>query len=426
MKKVMSLLVMVIFATSISVAQNNLSEVSQTGQNNSATTEQVGDNNVSDVRQERVSGLPLTVSGLNDNEYDLYQEGSGNISKLGQNYGTSEAKINQIGDNNKLRNSKTFTNSNYLYGESEFAIQGASILELDQNGDRNEAGVNQRAKDNFADIDQTGNDNKTDVYQYSFGGVAPPAFGNEAIIEQIGNENISEVSQSGALGSSGRSNEVLVKQEGNNNNTKIYQFGNENTAKHWVYGYNNIMDIDQTGDKHAAVIDQYNYKDVDNYGNNVSVIQEGPHKNDFYAKLKGDDNIINIHQNGAWNGIRGLNAGLTGYGNLNEAFIYEGDNSKIDIKQEHNANRVYAEIRNSNGDIDVYQYSRNSAEIDVKGPNGGLLSGNSVDISQINPNRNGNPFSLEKNWVDVTQRSNNNAASASQNGWNNSASIFQK
>ena len=122
MKKLMSVLVMVIFMAGMVVAQNNQSEVAQTGDDNEATIEQLGQNNVSDLRQERRSGWPVQTSAVDGNLYELHQEGSGNVSKLGQNWGSSEAFVNQVGDNNQLTSSSTFSNSNNFYGESGFAI----------------------------------------------------------------------------------------------------------------------------------------------------------------------------------------------------------------------------------------------------------------------------------------------------------------
>ncbi len=375
MKKLTTLLFVLVFASSMAFAQSNDSDVNQQGDDNSATVQQLGISN---------------SVGLDQGVFDGYDS---NI-----------AEINQNGEENSL--------AGYSHGD---AVQGKdNYLKLDQDGDYNEAGVYQDFANSEAFIKQNGYENDAFVKQD-----APKSY---ADVDQVGDLNTADINQNGTHPEN--ENEAKVWQDGDFNTTNIGQLGDQNSAKHWVYGDDNMMNIDQTGYDNEAFVDQKNWEHNGNNYNEITVSQtnnSGGMGNEFFAKLKGDDNDVNITQNGSWNRVQGL-TGYWNYGNMGAAFKYEGDNSNIDMTQEGNQNVVFAEIHNSNGDIDVEQYNNvNQAHIDIAGPSGGLLSGNSVDITQTST---GSDFT-QSNYVDVTQRSDNNSAAVNQNGFDNTSTITQ-
>ena len=401
MKKLMSVLVMVIFMAGMVVAQNNQSEVAQTGDDNEATIEQLGQNNVSDLRQERRSGWPVVTSALDGNLYELHQEGSGNVSKLGQNWGSSEAYVNQVGDNNQLTSSSTFSNSNNYYGESGFAIQGGSVLELDQIGDENVAGINQRAKDNYADIDQVGNKNEVDVFQYSFGGVAPPAFGNDAFVQQTGDENSTVITQSGDMGSSGRSNTASVAIDGDQNTTRVDQYGNQNSA--------------------SMSVGHPNYA-PSNYMNDVKMSQTGDNNTAAFGLQMGNNNMVDIDQ--------------AGDNNWSEFSIKYGSENEANIDVDGNGNRSRISISTHWG----YMSSRNTIDL-VQDGDGNYASGdvegdrNTITVTQMGLNnrvgtswytKDGFDVYGENNTITIDQMSDGNMSLNKVTGWNNTINVSQQ
>jgi hypothetical protein len=427
MKRLVSVLIAVFFMTGMAMAQGNHSETTQEGTGNDATVEQLGAEHESYIIQDSKTNKHNTAAFGNEANVKQFN-GDDNYSLIYQNEGNGSkdayADVEQKGSENE---SEIYQGYGYY-----------NDMRLLQDGSGNWSYMKQNGSGNVATVDQLGDDNQSDVFQRggAFLDVDQDGYGNdvdahqdysyqEGDIDQIGDRNIVNLTQKSRPDPS-LGNHAEVYQEGDKNETVITQDGDNNTAKHWVYGYDNYMEFTQEGSENIAVVDQKTWKDVDNYGNQVSVYQKNSSNgagNDFYAKLKGDENIINVTQNGSWNAIRGLNASYWNYGSMSEAFKYEGDNSTIDISQHGNQNRVFADIHNSNGDIDIDQDKNvNQAVIDIQGHAGGLLSGNKVDINQFST---GSDFTMS-NFVDVTQRTNNNAAIVNQNGFTNNATIIQK
>ncbi len=426
MKRLISVLVAVLFMTGMVMAQSNTAETTQEGNGNEATVNQMGSNHESYIIQDSKTNKHNTAAFGNEATVDQFN-GSDNYSLIHQNEGNGSkdavADVDQDGSSNE---SEIFQGYGY-YNSMNLLQQGDNNWSsLEQNGSGNEAVVDQigdgnqsdafQRGGNFMNVYQSGNQNDADIHQ---------DYANQnADIDQVGDDNYANVTQKSRpkpdLG-----NDAKVDQEGNSNETSVDQDGDQNVAKHWVYGDDNNMTITQEGFDNQAVVDQASWKDVDNYGNDVTITQQNSSQgmgNEFYAKLKGDENDINVTQNGSWNRVQGL-TGYWSYGSLNEAFMYEGDNSEIDMTQDGNQNVVFAEIHNSKGDIDVEQYNNvNRARIDIAGPGGGLLSGNSVDITQTSTGSNW----TKSNFVDVTQRSNSNSAVVNQSGFTNTTTIFQK
>ncbi|MDI9421077.1 MAG: hypothetical protein QM451_02440 [Bacillota bacterium] len=114
-----------------------------------------------------------------------------------------------------------------------------------QDGNRNEAVVDQDGETNDTVITQEGNANEADVAQR---GVT-----TSALIEQLGNRNSAEVEQEGATGT-GWTHEAFITQDGNDNDAVIRQFVYYHGALGTILqvGNRNMADILQNGNQFGA------------------------------------------------------------------------------------------------------------------------------------------------------------------------------
>ena len=242
---------------------------------------------------------------------------------------------------------------------------------------------------------------------------------NEATVEQIGS-NTAEVNQISKATGPSEKNEASVMQDGQGN-----------FLDYDVKGHTNMLDADQEGPGNQAVIEQGTWHDGDfNYGNDVKVEQisygmeggdveaaEAHGGNQAYLKLKGDENDIDVKQEGTANYIGG---GMEGGGELtaesHHFFRYEGDASTIDMDQEGLGNGVLGEVHNSYGTVRTDQSGMGNFTLLSVGAESGLRFHNEIMVEQ------------EGNWnrAGISQESNANKATIHQNGMGNTSGVMQR
>ncbi|MDZ7718957.1 MAG: curlin repeat-containing protein [Balneolaceae bacterium] len=242
MKKLTTLLVMLLFTAGMAFGQNNAT-VDQNDDGNEAFIDQVGDLNTANVEQTSDVGL---------------SEGEGHF-----------ADIDQLG----LGGLGSGVN-NLATVKQDFRVTGAHATTIEQWGDDNVAHVEQvDAGNNVANILQDGIENFANVYQQ---------YWNEFDATQIGDDNkIIGVPGGGTYGFGGRAFQIAdgfsslryemdFTQDGDNNtiqagqergygSSTILQTGDWNAALSYQNGGSgDMIDIAQTGHENDAVVNQIN------------------------------------------------------------------------------------------------------------------------------------------------------------------------
>jgi len=438
MKKLMSLLVMVIFMTGMVVAQNNNATANQNGDKNSAGQTQAGSSNTATVDQNTPG------AGVIDGQTATQlQEGENNTASIEQNTWGANAEGNtavqeQYGKNNAAasktngsKNSVTqIQGANTLSADNKSSLYvggSMNVVEVHQDGMRNEAnGQLLGDDDNYVNVDQDGNDNMT-LFRVEYGdgnvvnidqvgdqntvggwgdpGVHIWGSGNDVDINQFGNQEKTEI---------GLANDARVFIEGDGNKSVIQQEGQYNQATHTMQGspvngnvaetrqdgYNNIGEITQESDNNIAYQMQDAYAPADNilvpaipYGNDPNNEAD---ENESYITQKvgtgnvaktfqfGDKNIAHVLQEGAgnileadqgiWDQRPAIGQANHGLGNMLEVKV-KGDQNQIFTVQDGLYNTMkfdlYSESDGSNNRniIDkAYQLGgENSMKVTVKG-----------------------------------------------------------
>lgn len=226
MKKLTTLLVMLLFTAGMAIGQNNEATIDQVGDDNNAEIEQIGSLNKAFVDQ-LAQGTTSGVATFSD--ADIYQDGSENFVNIDQNafFQFSNATITQEGDRNIVEG----TTSESAWVQSN----GGLTLEVLMDGDDNRL--------------------------YSLRGEAQKN-ANELYLDVIGNNNTVGAEQEGAyadLDITGDSNNVVLSQLGDNS---VY-----NTADIDVIGDGNGVNVMQTMNSNSAVVNI-------NGGGNTSTINQ--------------------------------------------------------------------------------------------------------------------------------------------------------
>ena len=212
MKKLTTLLFVLVFAGMTAFAQSNDASVDQIGNDHEADIEQIGSSNIAWVDQtDDVSG--------GDAFADILQEGANNNVNLNQRafYGfpdESHATITQIGNNN--------------------SVEGTSAT----------SAFYQNQPGGVVEVYMEGNDNtlytlRTEAQKNQ----------NEFFLDIIGNDNLVGMEQETGSG------DVVI--EGNLNDVTLSQLGNNaayNTAMVDIMGGNNGVDVMQTMDSNIATV----------------------------------------------------------------------------------------------------------------------------------------------------------------------------
>ena len=243
MKKLTTLLFMLLFAAGMAL-----------GQNNDADIDQIGSGNSSDIEQDLNFGQGHTARTL--------QDGNDNMSTIFQEQFDAEAFISQVGDDN--------------------------IADLKQAGD------------NDADVRFTGNSNILGSYSNLGSGTAFQKNGtpfttqtiNELDIDAVGNNNLFGVDQEAG-------NYAKVNLMGNRNEISLYQRDDNasadiTVADVFVDGNRNTLDINQG----ILNITTNNLSDVRIVGNdNMSTILQSTSNNVADVNVLGNGNTSSVIQN---------------------------------------------------------------------------------------------------------------------------------
>ena len=249
MKKLTFLFAMV-FAASMAMAQTNVSDVDQTGVDQTATVDQQGSLNNSYILQEDKDNV-ATVSQINSTDgktvnSDIKQTGKDNEASVKQHHngnqaGGLDAWIIQSGDHNKA-----------IQQQGPHGQMGDTYAKIDQSGDHNLAEQYQVKYGNDALIEQTGSWNTARQAQDRSLPADAEGSMNDASIFQSGWFNMAEQEQNGW------SNDVKAEQTGNGNKSSQVQNAWVSTASVLQTGSLNMAAQDQTGSLNFAKIEQGN------------------------------------------------------------------------------------------------------------------------------------------------------------------------
>ena len=390
MKRLFSLLTMVIVMTGMVMAQGNSATTSQNGNNNSATQDQTGNSNTAEVTQ----GM---FQGATDSE------------------GATAIQTQDGSENSAIIKQRDWSNPGNL-AEQEQIGEGNQAASIMYNG-ANESYQLQEGDGNWSKF-QTSNGSG------NYGETRQLGDNNEAFVKLLhSSSSTAEVMQDG------EGNQAEVEAQGENNTASMSQYGYDNEASYSVFGYGNEFTGEQDGQMNQMFINQATWYDAENYGNQITATQTG-NENLLDAKLKGDDNTLNFTQSGSFNEIIGFGG---------DPFMYEGDYSSIDIEQINDNNTVRADIKGTNQDLDVWQKSYspgNTAKIEIDAALGGGAASQSVSVMQDGTNNlsdvyiQGNGNSVEhtqpKDVEGPVIVNKDNEAYTSIWGSGNSASIYQE
>lgn len=256
MKKIIAIIITIIFCSGIVFAQINNATVTETGANNTAyidqlggtlanpnnaTITQVGDKNIADVSDMYASSLFGLLTGTNG----IIQQGVGNTGLITQtnlfSSGVSAGPIAGIGQYND-HNSATINQS----GNTAW-MQG--YVWVKQTGQNNTSLQNQeKVSYAYSHVYQTGNYNSAETQQPMDG------YNQRTNILQSGDCNTALQYQ----GSAGYTHDNLaeVTQSGDQNQSWQYQYGSSNTAKTIQSSDWNFSNLIQNGNLNDAMIEQ--------------------------------------------------------------------------------------------------------------------------------------------------------------------------
>ena len=342
MKKLTTLLVMLLFTAGMAMGQNT-ANTSQSGNGNDSTIDQVGA----------------------QNQGDTEQDGNGNDASLVQLESSNDGGIEQIGNDN-----------NSEMSQDGISNVGISVQGIDY----------PNANRNVSSLEQTGNNNRGTSFQ--FYGVE-----NESEVIQNGNQNLAFVIQGVNLAGSNQldvvnRNDAVITQNTSNSDARITQYNvNENVATvtqdggnfnngqiYQGYLFNSLETspsvandnegyIDQVGDQNSATVMQLGNNNLFNLvqtGTGNTVGEEGAvQSGSNWFKQRGDRNeFVGVNQ-----GSNGLSLalfsaaeqnngatldfdseGITGYygsfqrGNDNSIGLRQGNNDVGQIQQLGNSN----------------------------------------------------------------------------------------
>jgi hypothetical protein len=343
MKKLTTLLVMLLFTAGMAIGQNT-ANTPQSGNGNDSTIDQVGA----------------------QNQGDTEQDGNGNDASLVQLESSNDGGIQQIGnDNNSEMSQDGISNVGFsLQGFDNSSNGNRNVSSLEQTGNNNEGTSYQfYGVENESEVIQNGNQNLASVKQGSnLAGtnLFDVVNRNDAVITQNTSNSVARIRQF-----DGDDNVATVTQDGGNfNNGQIYQgyLFNSQEASPSVANDNEGY-IDQVGDQNSATVMQlggYNLFNLVQTGTGNTVGEEGALQSGYnWFKQRGDRNeFVGVNQ-----GSNGLSLalfsaaeqnngatldfdseGITGYygsfqrGNDNSIGLRQGNNDVGQIQQLGNSN----------------------------------------------------------------------------------------
>lgn len=406
MKKAITLFAAVLFMTGMVMAQSNTATTKQEGNDNTAQQSQVGQGNDAMIHQGDYKGEGGNMNVQNGGTAIQNQNGNDNVASIKQRssiWGSGNtSEQHQSGDENKAY--AIFFNSSNQSNQAQDGEGNWSKVKATGNGNKLE--TTQEGTANKAFSFMIGNEDMSKMsstYQNGEGNEAyskSKGYGNSIDIDQVGNYN--------KIGTKSWGDGLGVNIKGDMNDATVSQDGDENNAKYAVQGYNNSFTGTQTGNMNDMKVDQYNWYDVENYGNVINAEQSGE-GNNLDVLFKGDENTdVNFIQDGEYNTIKGFGNVPTTNGTPSQTFtedpfLYEGDRSSINIEQLGENNIVRGDIRGTNQDVDVNQESfspGNVSEIQINASLGSDAASQSVDVDQVGQNYSG--VLINGNGNDVT------------------------
>lgn len=241
MKKLTTLLVMMLFTAGIAIGQNTAT-VEQSDDGNEAFIDQLGDQHTANVEQTSDVGLSDGEGHFADiDQLGLGGLGSGvnNTATVKQDFrvtGSHTTTIEQWGDDN--------------VAHVEQVDAGNNVADILQDGLSNDASVYQQYWNKF-EATQDGDDNKIEGVTGSVYGFAGRAF-------QIA-DGWSSLRYEMDFTQNGNDNTIQAGQERGYGISTILQTGDWNTALSYQNGGSgDMIDITQTGNQNDAVVNQIN------------------------------------------------------------------------------------------------------------------------------------------------------------------------
>lgn len=358
MKKLLSVLALVIFATGMIVAQDNQSDVRQTGDGNTADAYQEGSGNILDygvmgdentfdgdqlgmnntmvIDQESWFDMPDAYQAYNNlNMVSVYQEGDENWAYGWFKGDENTISFTQMGDGNSIGNEAL--GEPYIY-EGDYStitieqINGGNMAEGEIHGTNQNINVYQESLSpgNFSDIYIMGSlgggtaEQTVDIDQSGE---------NESYVTIYGNGNTVRHNQYGEDGDGIDPGMNYAKTfiEGDDNMSDIEQEGQHNETTHMMQGspvYGNVAETEQDGVGNYAWVEQ-----MSSY-NTAKQVQDAyrPSDNILESDITGEaeDNSSEIYQlGGDWN-----TAETYQFGDRNDAYIWqEGTNNSVVLDQ---------------------------------------------------------------------------------------------
>lgn len=247
MKRLKTLLAVILISTGMVYAQSNTAAVDQNGDNQTSNATQVGSTNDIDIDQLSDNTGPQNATAL--------QTGAGNSATINQsqtgggNTGTNNAYIEQLGDGNI--STQTQVAPGYNGGQNVWGLQDGTANQLSQTisgGYTNSLRAEQYGTENIANQSANGPYADGNVYQDGTANVADQTLtgsnngygGAIMLINQLGTENYASQTFAG----SGL---------GHSNNGEIYQDGFDNDAWQDGSGRNLNSVLNQTGDLNISM-----------------------------------------------------------------------------------------------------------------------------------------------------------------------------
>ena len=290
----------------------------------------------------------ITQSGQNTSAVDQeFRENSAIVDQIGVNW----SDIDQSGDVGNMKKSGLANSATVLQDGGNNAFQ---ISDIDQQGDGNEAIVDQYGEDNNSKIQQGNNGNAEDNYAkvYQTGGTMS-GDGNDADVLQRYDNNYADVYQNG------NSNSVVLEQVSGPNQSE------GNYAEH-----------SQTGNRNSIVSLQETTQ-------NAPSLQIGGYTNGEWVTQTGDDNGSNLHQQGEGNIsiVNQLDGGLSSASGFHGP---SGVSNYADVTQtdQRNYSRIDQgkSFSTSDNTVTVMQSGNGWNISDVT-----QMGGNSASVTQTNP-----------------------------------------
>lgn len=274
MKKLITLIFICVFASTMAFAQNS-STVTQSGDNNDATVDQTYNSGLSsDINEASVNqiGDDNTVERLNQlgagNLFTVTQDGDNNLVKSHPKQGGQGGIASFDGTIDIQQNN----DGNRVWDADQAGYGNEAYITQDGNDDANiDAQVSIEGSGNTITIDQMSGSNAVGVFSHNGPGAYQEGSGNTMDITQSGGaeagteskmvgatEDFFRGSIEGGQGlvQFGLDNEMYIDQDGASTVEFIVQDGDLNEANVMQTGNNHTADVWQSGDSNTANITQ--------------------------------------------------------------------------------------------------------------------------------------------------------------------------